>query len=346
MIGHILARNVNDAFERLKELVTADYQDQWRYIAPRGQPTMEYKGALITEYIYPDERVLFDQARDANPFFHFFEALWILAGRRDLFFLTQFLPRMADFSDDGKVLHGAYGYRMRFHFDGDASTDWNGASRLDQIITVINILRGDRDTRQAVIGIWDPSSDLGRKTKDLPCNDLVFFKVRDDKLNMTVCCRSNDAILGAYGANAVHFSFLQELVARMVGVRLGTYTQISDSFHIYLDEPSWLRAKALPAADLYREQRVKPYPLANGTMDVAAWLAQLDCFFAGTICEYDTPDPFFAEVVSPLWAAWLRWSSKIDTKVQRIDNALRFVEQCKAEDWSLACARWLERRRP
>jgi hypothetical protein len=28
----------------------------------------------------PTERVLFDPARDANPFFHLFESLWMLAG--------------------------------------------------------------------------------------------------------------------------------------------------------------------------------------------------------------------------------------------------------------------------
>ena len=38
---------------------------------------------------------------------------------------------------------------------------------------------------------------------------------------------------GAYGANAVHMSVLQEYVATALNVSIGTYTQMSDSLHIY-----------------------------------------------------------------------------------------------------------------
>jgi hypothetical protein len=61
------------------------------------------------------ERVLFDSVRDANPFFHFMEALWILAGRSDVEWLAQWLPSIADYSDDGVSFHGAYGMRLNTH---------------------------------------------------------------------------------------------------------------------------------------------------------------------------------------------------------------------------------------
>jgi hypothetical protein len=50
---------------------------------------------------------------------------------------------------------------------------------------------------------------------------------------MIVFNRSNDIIFGCYGANAVHFSFLQEYIACCCGLSLGTYTQLSSDFHAY-----------------------------------------------------------------------------------------------------------------
>jgi hypothetical protein len=39
---------------------------------------------IMTEYADPTNRVLFSPMRDANPFFHVMETLWMLAGRNDL----------------------------------------------------------------------------------------------------------------------------------------------------------------------------------------------------------------------------------------------------------------------
>ena len=66
-------------------------------------------------------------------------------------------------------------------------------------------------------------------------NTNIYFKIRENKLKMTVCCRSNDMLWGAYGVNVVHMSVLQEYMATMIGVEMGEYRQISDSFHIYTE---------------------------------------------------------------------------------------------------------------
>jgi thymidylate synthase len=71
--------------------------------------------------------------------------------------------------------------------------------------------------------------------KDVPCNTNAFFRVTNGKLDMMVNCRSNDIFWGAYGANAVHFSFLQEYVASSIGVEVGRYWQNSFNFHAYVD---------------------------------------------------------------------------------------------------------------
>jgi hypothetical protein len=50
---------------------------------------------------------------------------------------------------------------------------------------------------------------------------------------MTVFCRSNDLIWGAYGANAVHMSILQEYVACGLARPVGHYWQVSNNYHVY-----------------------------------------------------------------------------------------------------------------
>ena len=72
----IHARNVNDAVVKGAELLKAGGLTQ----DSRAGGTLEYPEPVCTVYERPLERVLFDAIRDANPFFHLMEALWMLAG--------------------------------------------------------------------------------------------------------------------------------------------------------------------------------------------------------------------------------------------------------------------------
>jgi len=290
--------------------------------------TAEYKGLWITEYLRPDERVLFSPERDANPFFHFMEALWIIDGRNDVATLTRYNKKMSEYSDNGETFHGAYGFRIRaFH-------------GIDQLRRVIRLLGDDPDTRRAVVAIWDPIADLGANSKDIPCNDLIFFKLRDGRLNITVSCRSNDAIWGAYGANAVQFSTIQEFVARALRVEVGSYIQVSDSFHVYTQQDAWLKVRSSPASvDRYATQNIKPYPLINGTR-WEEWLFQLLEVMEGAHREQcGHYDSYFLDVFFPIQLAWDMHKAG---QTQEAINHL--AAHCKAEDWKIACIEWLQRR--
>src|SRR5690606_1699783 len=147
---------------------------------------------VITHTARPEQRVLINPLRDANPFFHLAESMWMLAGSNLAAPMVRLVGNMASFSDDALVFHGAYGHRWRNRFG------------YDQLLNVIKLLQRDPTTRRAVIAMWDPNSDLDyalRGGLDTPCNTHLYFGVRDGALNMTVCCRSNDAVWGAHGAN-------------------------------------------------------------------------------------------------------------------------------------------------
>lgn len=341
-------RNVNEAIDELRHDVLSTeprYGDAWLPRNSRGGDVLELDCQMATVYEYPCERVSFSRARDANPFFHFFEALWILAGREDVEFLKLFNVRMGEYSDDGVKFHAPYGYRLRRHFK-----DAQGES-IDQIMLVIRMLLVDPDTRRAVMAIWDPRVDLGTQSLDIPCNDVVFFKLRpgteaqERYLDMTVCCRSNDAIWGAYGANAVQFSMIQELIASSIAAQVGSYTQISDSFHIYTDNEPWKRMTAGHdwRCDPYPSGKVKPYPIMQ-TCGIESWLIQCqklcgNILHAPFVDSRELVEPFFVEVALPMWKAW--WNHKKHGPRQ----AIEFLEGEDLEiDWLAAAMQWLIRR--
>lgn len=324
----INARNVNEALRKAVMYLT--HSAFTREISPRDLPTIEYKSPVTTVYQYPRERVCTIPERDANPFFHFFEALWMLHGDSDVAFVSQFNSNISDFSDDGITFHGAYGRRWRKHFG------------IDQLMQIVAMLRRNVDTRQAVLQIWDCVEDLDVSYKDIPCNDVIFFKVRDCKLEMTVCCRSNDAIWGAYGANAVHFSMLQEVIAGVVGVDVGIYRQVSDSLHVYTDNPQWEILQELHVTGFcpYFSCKIKPYPVFDSEAK-GSWFSDLDVFMhaarnlsSGGPYNHD----FFEYVAHPMLRVWRAHKNA--------NSGSELVKLIAAEDWRWAVSEWLKSREP
>lgn len=216
-------RNVQEALPRALHLLDAIGVHR----ASRNGDVL-FGGSVSTVYSNPVERVIFHPERDANPFFHLYESLWMLVGRNDVAPLERYVKKSTDYSDDGETLHGAYGHRWRNAFLLGDSND------TDQLQIIADRLRKDPDDRRCVLQMWNADRDLGRQGRDFPCNTMATFQrgVKGE-LNLTVFCRSNDIVWGAYGANAVQFGALLEFMALWIGCPIGTYTQISINWHGY-----------------------------------------------------------------------------------------------------------------
>jgi len=328
----MIVRNVNEALYRLLLIYQHPTDKAYRELNARDTHTWELREMpFITEYTLPDECVLFSPTRNANPFFHFFEALHLLAGRDDLKFMSHLLARYSNYSDDGERLHGAYGLRLNAY---------------DQLMQAIYEIKRDRDSRRAVVAIWQPEHDAGYRGKDMPCNCMVDFKLRDDMLNMIVHNRSNDAIWGAYGSNAVQFSFLQQYVAMHLGCKLGTYTQVSDSMHVYPDnEPTktLLRDTDILKTDAYETGRAKPQPfLSDAFLEAEDWDADLSLFFTlfdedkiGSSVLYHTD--WWQHTAHPMWMAFSNF------KMGELGHAISSAEMIRSTDWRMAAVQWLHR---
>lgn len=321
----------------------------WRDGVPRGSrngPVRMMPEPVATVYARPQERVVFHEWRDANPFFHFYEALWMLAGRRDIAPIVRYAKQLAAYSDDGVTQNAAYGHRWR---QAHPCQTPDGITTSDQLLLIADALRKNPQSRQEVLQIWDPWLDLSTKTKDHACNLTATFQIGvDGRLDMSVFCRSNDAVWGCYGANAVHFSTLLEYMALRIGVPMGTYTQISVNLHAYDATAEHLYqygTRDEHVSSPYETEPVYPHALcAWGDMD--QW--DVDCrrFVTddGRLPSTDVPfrDPFWTNVAWPIVRAHDAYRDLPDDV--RFTQALSALSECEASDWRMACEEWIRRR--
>lgn len=145
------------------------------------------------------------------------ELLWYLSGSNRVADIKQFSKAWENLSDDGETVNSAYGYRIfkKFGFN-----QWEH---------IKDLLKKDPNSRQAVIHIKEPNPT---PTKDLPCTVALQYLMRDGKLFATTYMRSNDIWLG-FPYDVFTFTCLQIALAMELGVKLGTYTHIAGSLHLY-----------------------------------------------------------------------------------------------------------------
>lgn len=330
----IKCRNVNQALEK----GITEIQDKGVKVDSRAGETLEIQEPVTTVYSKPWERVLLSQIRDANPFFHLMESLWILAGRKDVKFLTEFNKRMAEYSDNGETFNAPYGYRARNQVCGLYQ---------DQLSAVVELLKRDPNSRQAVVQIWDPIDLCNTSTKDKACNMQIVFKIRSGALDMTVYNRSNDMIWGAYGANAVQFSMIQEYVAAHLNVPMGYYTQVSNSFHVYTTGPGgkkWDEVRThYKNENLYNRSGYKLVLMTNSEIELIEKDLELlfQLYDKGGISNcfqslYDSE--YFLDLVIPMLLTHYYYKSG------DYGSAEKHCKSILSFDWRIACQQWLSNR--
>lgn len=148
------------------------------------------------------------------------ELLWYLSASNSGDFIDYYIPgyKRKYAEVDGRI-HGGYGPRL---FDD------NG---VNQISAIIDRLKNKRDTRRAVIQLFR-STDISSEYRDIPCTCTLQFLVRRNILHLVVHMRSNDAFLGL-PYDIFCFTMLQELVAKSIRAKLGTYNHFVGSLHLY-----------------------------------------------------------------------------------------------------------------
>lgn len=184
--------------------------------SPRKRETRGTKSVELSPFVWssenPLENILTNKVRNINRTFSVMEFLWIMSGRNDVEMLKPYNKNLPHFSDNGIIYDGAYGPKIRQQFD-----------------YVISKLTDDPGSRQAIITIWErnPTS-----SKDIPCTINFQFLNHNGRLDMQASMRSNDAWLG-FPYDVYNFTMIQNYVAFKLGLKIGYYTHVSFSEHLY-----------------------------------------------------------------------------------------------------------------
>ena len=230
----------NANFEWLSELSWAF--NKGNDVTPRGQLTKEV--LQQTSIVNMRRPVITLPERKLSTKFLGGEAYWILSGDNRVETIAPYNKNIINYSDDGVTFFGAYGPRI-----------------LSQLDYVIDKLKSDADTRQAVLTIWRENPP---ETKDVPCTVAVHFMIRDHKLNCHVYMRSNDLWLG-FPYDVFNFSMLSHLVCCKLNafvvenggviIEPGMLYHTASSRHIYEQHFEQV------------EQLIKRYNLADMSME-------------------------------------------------------------------------------
>ena len=174
----------------------------------------------------PRSRLLYNTARQFNPFFALGQFIWNLKGSDELNMISFYNGKGINFSDDGKTIQGScYGKRL-----------FKTPSGLSQINSILSRLKEDPTSRRTFAPIFQPFDNISM-TKDVPCPIGVQYFLRSDKLYAITYMRSNSAAL-VLPYNVFFFTMLQELLAKELNAELGDYIHICSSLHYYSDEES------------------------------------------------------------------------------------------------------------
>lgn len=210
----------------------------------RGMDCYELPEPIMIKVNNPTSRLIKVKARKWPYHIGYAESLWIANGRNDLDFMSDYLPKLSDFSDDGDFIRGGYGPRIR-RFNNEISDYSNKEifgqklSGVDQLSYIVECLSNESSSRRAVIDLGDPIKDnfIGNKiknTKDYPCTRTLQFIINSkNELDLYVHMRSNDFIWGMTGVNIFNFTFIQEYLSQILNVDIGSYYHIVNNLHYY-----------------------------------------------------------------------------------------------------------------
>ena len=287
----------------------------------RNGGVLSLREPLTVTVTHPATRINVDPIRRCNPFFHVMEFVWMMSGSNSPMWISTFNKRFVEYADwdhrTEPTIHGAYGNRWRSHFD------------VDQIVTAVGMLQEDPTSRRVVLSMWDAYTDLGTAHNDLPCNTHVYLRILNGALDMTVCNRSNDVIWGMTGANAVHMTMLQELMANAIGCEVGVYRVFTNNAHVYTDLPNvgkMLDTTAVyyPSNDGVTPIKYEGFPLLQPHENIVSFLEDCESFIEGSTI---TRSYWLNAVASPMYELW--FNRELDT------------DYILDKGWAAACAQWL-----
>ena len=204
----MLYKNATDAFELLFSDINAN-----------GESFAGTKAKFNVSFTLmdPSDKVIVTPERKFNEDYAEYEWNWYLKGDRDASEISERAKIWKQMMVEGTTeVNSNYGYF------------WNKNYQLSR---VIQELKTNKETRRAIVVHYD-INELDRYKHDTPCNDVLNFYIKDDKLHLTVFARSIDLVFG-FCNDQYTFAKLMEMVAFQLDIPVGEMHWMITNLHIY-----------------------------------------------------------------------------------------------------------------
>jgi len=204
----MIYKNATDAFELLFSDINAN-----------GESFAGTKAKFNVSFTLQDvgNKNVTTPQRKFNEDYAEYEWNWYLKGDRDASEIAERAKIWKQMMVDGTTeVNSNYGYF------------WNKNYQLSR---VIQELKTNKETRRAIVVHYD-INELDRYKHDTPCNDVLNFYIKDDKLHLTVFARSIDLVFG-FCNDQYTFAKLMEMVAFQLDIPVGEMHWMITNLHIY-----------------------------------------------------------------------------------------------------------------
>lgn len=218
--------------ETVNNLLKYEFQQQWaklfydlksrgKICSPRDMKIIELENYMFE--LHPRNMLCSFEARKLSTKYLVGELAWYFSADRDDRRIEHYSKFWTTLRNDNSPYYNSnYGYYI---FEEN------------QVDHVISMLTKDKDTRQACIMINRKEVSMSQ-SKDKLCTYSISFRIRENKLNMSVNMRSNDIVLGAT-VDVFQFLVIYDYILKILrysiypDLQIGIYSHKADSFHIY-----------------------------------------------------------------------------------------------------------------
>lgn len=158
-----------------------------------------------------------------------YEFLWFLRGSQNVRWLQEHGVHIWDEWADPETgdLGPVYGVQWR---SWPAPTRENPHRTIDQIQTVLDLIRNHPDSRRMIVSAWNPA-EIDQMALP-PCHVLFQFYVADGRLSCQLYQRSCDMFLGV-PFNIASYALLTLMMAQQTGLEPGEFVWTGGDCHVY-----------------------------------------------------------------------------------------------------------------
>jgi thymidylate synthase len=193
------------------------------------------------------------------------ELLWFLKGSTNINDgLKEHTPIWNAWADRSGELGPIYGYQWRKweKFEYDADVQGYRKEYIDQIHTVIELIKHNPSSRRIIVSAWNVA-DIDRMALP-PCHAFFQFYVANGRLDCQLYQRSADVALGV-PFNIASYALLLTMIAQECNLIPGIFVHTLGDAHIYLNHVDGLREQLKRTPKPLPELKITKKPIADIT---------------------------------------------------------------------------------